>query len=90
MSNSILKIDMYNTLRSCIYGVLGGGQVVMPKRLVKVAHDPHFAATCLHHGGAVEGGTVVVYQPRVSVSVWGAEYTTELAAIGSICAPHVR
>ena len=32
MSNSILKLDMYNMLTSCIYGVLGGEQVVTPKK----------------------------------------------------------
>ena len=50
-----------------------------------VPHDPHFAVTLLHDGGAVEQGDVVVYQPSCSTTVWGAEYTTSLNAIQSVC-----
>ena len=54
-------------------------------RLDNVPHDPHIVVTLLREGGAVEQGTVVVYQPHRSMTVWGAEYTTALDAIGSIC-----
>ena len=54
-------------------------------KLDKVPHDPHVAVTSLREGGAVEQGTVVVYQPLRSTAVWGAEYTTALDAIKSIC-----
>ena len=50
-----------------------------------VPHDPHVAVTSLRDGGAVEQGSVVVYQPSCSATVWGAEYTTALDAIKSIC-----
>ena len=50
MSNSILKIDMYNILTSCIYGVLGGGQVVTPKEMGgKGLHELEIKRSqCLH------------------------------------------
>ena len=54
-------------------------------KLDKVPHDPHVAVTSLREGGAVEQGTVVVYQPLRSTAVWGAEYTTALDTIKSIC-----
>ena len=54
-------------------------------RLDKVPHDRHVAVTSLRNGGAVEQGTVVVYQLPLSTSVWGVEYTTALDAIKSIC-----
>ena len=53
--------------------------------LDKVPHDPHVAVTSLHEGGAVEQGTVLVYEPHRSTTVWGAEYTTALDAIKSVC-----
>ena len=54
-------------------------------RLEKVPHDPHVAITSLREGGAVEQGTVVVYQPLRSTAVWGAEYTTAFDTTKSIC-----
>ena len=48
-------------------------------------HDPHVAVTSLQEGGAVEQGTVVVYQPHGSMAVWGAEFATALEAIWSTC-----
>ena len=54
-------------------------------RMSNVPHDPHVAVTSLHDGGAVEQGSVVVYQPSCSATVWGAEYTTALDAIKSVC-----
>ena len=45
-------------------------------RMSNVPHDPHVAVTSLRDGGAVEQGSVVVYQPSCSATVWGAEYTT--------------
>ena len=59
-------------------------------RLDKVPHDPHVVVTSLREAGAVEQGTVVVYQPHSSTTVWGAEYTTGLDAIKSICGCHVH
>ena len=61
-------------------------------RMDKVPHDPHVAVTSLREGGAVEQGTVVVYQPSHSTAVWGAKYTTALDAIKSIggCDVHWR
>ena len=50
-----------------------------------VPHDPHVAVTSLPDGGAVEQGSVVVYRPSCSRTVWGAEYTTALDAIKSVC-----
>ena len=50
-----------------------------------VLHDPHVAVTSLRDGGAVEQGSVVVYQPSCSTTVRGAEYTTALNAIQSVC-----
>ena len=50
-----------------------------------VPHVPHVAVTSLRDGGAVEQGCVVVYQPSCSTTVWGAEYTTPLDAIKSVC-----
>ena len=40
----------------------------------KVPHDPHVAVTSLREGGAVEQGTVVVYQPGRFLAVRGTEY----------------
>ena len=54
-------------------------------RLDKVPHDPHVPVTWPREGGAVEQGTVVVYQPHRSTTVWGAEYTTVLDGIKAIC-----
>ena len=54
-------------------------------RMSHVPHDPHVAVTSLRDGGAVEQGSVVVYQPSCSTTVWGAEYTTALDAIKSVC-----
>ena len=54
-------------------------------RMANVPHDPHVAVTSLRDGGAVEQGSVVVYQPSNSGAVWGAEHTTALDAIKSIC-----
>ena len=54
-------------------------------RMSNVPHDPHVAVTSLRDGGAVEQGSVVVYQPSCSSTVWGAEYTTALDAIKSGC-----
>ena len=34
-------------------------------------HDPHVAVTSLRDGGAVEQGSVVVYQPSCSTAVCG-------------------
>ena len=53
--------------------------------LDKVPHDPHVIVTSLRARGAVDQGTVVVYQPHGSMTVWGAEYTTALDAIRSMC-----
>ena len=50
-----------------------------------VPHDPHVAVTSLRDGGAVEHGSLVVYQPSCSTTVWGAEYTTALDTIKSVC-----
>ena len=54
-------------------------------RIANVPHHPHVAATSLRDGGAVEQGSVVVYQPSYSTAVWGAEYTTALDTIKSVC-----
>ena len=54
-------------------------------RMSNVPHDPHVAVTSLRAGGAVERGSVVVYQPSCSTTVWGVEYTTALNAIQSVC-----
>ena len=54
-------------------------------RMSNVPHDPHVAVTSLRDGAAVEQGSVVVYQPSCSTTVWGAEYTTALNAIPSVC-----
>ena len=53
--------------------------------LDNVPHDPHVAVTSQQKGGAVEQGTVVVYQPHGSMTVWGAEFPIALEDIGSIC-----
>ena len=50
-----------------------------------VPHDPHVAVTSLRDGGAVERGSVVVYQPSCITTLWGAEYTMALDAIKSVC-----
>ena len=54
-------------------------------RMSNVPHDPHVTVTSLRDGGAVEQGFVMVYQPSCSATVWGAEYTTALDAIKSVC-----
>ena len=54
-------------------------------RMSNVPHDPHVAVTSLRDGGAVEQASVVVYQPSYSTTVWGAEYTTALSTIQSVC-----
>ena len=54
-------------------------------KLDKVPYDPHVVVKSLREGGAVGQGTVVVYQPHTSTTVWGAEYTTRLGAIKSVC-----
>ena len=54
-------------------------------RMSNVPHDPHVAVTSLRASGAVEQGFVVVYKPSCSTTVWGAEYTTALNAIQSVC-----
>ena len=61
-------------------------------RLYKVHNHPHVAVTSLRDRGAVEQGTVVVYQPPRSPAVWGAKYTTALDAMKSIrgCNVHWR
>ena len=50
-----------------------------------VPYDLHVAVTSLRDGGAVEQGSVVVYQPSGSATVLGGEYTTALDAIKSVC-----
>ena len=52
-------------------------------RMANVPHDPQ-AVTSLRDGGAVEQGSVVVYEPSYSTTVWGAEYTTALDTIKSV------
>ena len=52
--------------------------------MANVRHDPHVAVTSLRNGGTVEQGSVVVYEPSYSTTVWGAEYTTALDALQSI------
>ena len=54
-------------------------------RMSNVPHDLHVAVASLRDGGAMEQGSVVVYQPFCSATVWGAEYTTALDAIKSVC-----
>ena len=54
-------------------------------KLDKVPQDPHVAVTSLRKGGALEQGTVVVYEPLRSTAMWGSEYTTALDAVKSIC-----
>ena len=54
-------------------------------RMSNVPLDPHIAVTSLRDGGAVEQGSVAVYEPSCSAMVWGAEYTTALDAIKSVC-----
>ena len=54
-------------------------------KLDKVPHDPHVVVTSLREGGAVEQRTVVVYHALSSTTVWGAQYTTAVDAIKSIC-----
>ena len=53
--------------------------------IANVPHDPHVAVTSLRYGGAVEQGSVVVYQLSCSTAVWGIVYTTALNAIKSVC-----
>ena len=59
-------------------------------RLDKVPHNPQVAVHSLRDGGAVEQGTVLVYQPPRSTAVWVAESTTALDAIKSICGCDVQ
>ena len=54
-------------------------------RMSHVPHNPHVAVTSLREGGVVEHGSVVVYQPSCSRTVWGAEYITALDAIKYVC-----
>ena len=54
-------------------------------RMSNVPHDSHVAITSLRDGGVVEQGSVVVYQPSFSTTVWGAEYPTALDAIKYVC-----
>ena len=54
-------------------------------RMSNVPHHLRVAVTSLCDGGAVEQGSVVVYQPSCSTTVWGAEYTTALDTIKSVC-----
>ena len=54
-------------------------------RMSNVPHDLHVAVTSLRDGGAVEQGSVVVCQPSCSATVLGAEYTTALDAVKSVC-----
>ena len=54
-------------------------------RIANVPHDRNVAVTSFRDGGAVEQGSVVVYQPSRSAAVWGPEYTTALDAIKSVC-----
>ena len=54
-------------------------------RISNMPHDPHVAITSLRDGRAVEQGSVVVYQPSCSMTVWRAEYTTDHDAIKSVC-----
>ena len=61
------------------------GLLPMVVNLDKVPHDPHVAVTSLREGGAVQQGTVVVYQPLISTTVWGAEQSIALVAIESNC-----
>ena len=53
--------------------------------MANVPHDPHVTITSLRDAGAVEQGSVVVYKPSCSTAVCGAEYTTALDAIKSVC-----
>ena len=53
--------------------------------MVNVPHDPHVAIASLRDGGAVEQGSVVVYQPSRSMAVWGAEYTTAHDTMTCVC-----
>ena len=65
--------------------VLDADECSVPElvRMARVPHHPHVAVTSLRDGGAVERGSVVVYQPSCATTVWGAEYTTALDAINS-------
>ena len=54
-------------------------------RIVNVLHDLHVAVTSLRDGGVVEQGSVVVYQPYRPTGGCGADYTTALDAIKSVC-----
>ena len=56
-------------------------------RMVNAPHDPHVAVT--RDGGAVEEGSVLVYQSSCSTAVWWAEYTTANDAIKSVCGCNV-
>ena len=60
-------------------------EVVRMSNVPHNPHDRHVAVTSLRDGGAVEQGSVVVYEPSCSATVWGAEYTTALDAIKSVC-----
>ena len=67
--------------------VLDADECPVPEvvRMGNVAHDPHVAVTSVRGGGAMEQASVVVYQPSRSTAVGGAEYTTALDAIKSVC-----
>ena len=54
-------------------------------RIMNVPHDLHVAVTSLRDGGVVEQVSVVVYQPYRSTGGCGADYTTALDAIKSVC-----
>ena len=54
-------------------------------RMSNVLHDPHVPVRWLRGGGTLEQGSVVLYQPFCLKTVRGAEYTTALDAIKSVC-----
>ena len=54
-------------------------------RMERVMQNSHMVVTFLHHGGAIEHGTVVVYQPHGSIVVWAAEYTRALHTLSPMC-----
>ena len=57
--------------------------------MANVPHDLHVAVTSSRDEGAVEQGSVVVYQPSNSTAVWWAEYTTALDAMKPVCGCNV-
>ena len=58
--------------------------------LDKAPHHPPVAVISLRDSGAVKQGIVVVFQLPRSTAVWGAQYTTSLDAIKSICGGDVH